>query len=209
MTRKKERRQWPREALPFSEIGIVHPKYDPSGQEGASEDRRDTWLVHIRNRSEGGLLLEAPLGFAVGSLFDMRMHLVHEDVWQTIRGEVVWARETPDSNKCCFLGVRLHLETREILPRDMEQAGKKRMYPSDLEFFKGTQLFDAISEEAKCPLLNRMTPEYVEPGKRFITQGELGDAFYVIQEGSCVVSVEKDGSEHPLSRLRAGDIVEN
>jgi serine/threonine protein kinase len=77
----------------------------------------------------------------------------------------------------------------------------------DLEFFRGTQLFDAISEEAKCPLLNRMTPEYVETGKRFIKQGEPGDAFYVIQEGSCVVSVEKDGSEHPLSRLRAGDIV--
>ncbi|MES0349659.1 MAG: protein kinase [Desulfobacteria bacterium] len=206
VTEKEERRQWPREALPFSEIGIVHPKYDPDGQDGASEDKRDTWLVHIRDRSEGGLLLEAPLSFGIGSLLDMRMRLVHEDVWQAIRGEVVWARQTPDSNKCCFLGVRLHPETRETLPRDMEQAGKKRMCPADLEFFRGTQLFDAISEEAKCPLLNRMTPEYVEPGKRFITQGEPGDAFYVIQEGSCVVSVEKDGSEHPLSRLRAGDI---
>ena len=206
MTEKEERRQWHREALPFSEIGIVYPKYDPDGQDGASEDRRDTWLVHIRDRSEGGLLLEAPLSFGIGSLLDMRMRLVHEDVWQAIRGEVVWARETPDSNKGCFIGVRLHPETRETLPRDMEQAGKKRMCPADLEFFRGTQLFDAISEEAKCPLLNRMTPEYVEPGKRFITQGEPGDAFYVIQEGSCVVSVEKDGSEYPLSRLRAGDI---
>jgi serine/threonine protein kinase len=206
VTEKEERRQWHREALPFSEIGIVYPKYDPDGQDGASEDRRDTWLVHIRDRSEGGLLLEAPLSFGIGSLLDMRMRLVHEDVWQAIRGEVVWARETPDSNKGCFIGVRLHPEIRETLPRDMEQAGKKRMCPADLEFFRGTQLFDAISEEAKCPLLNRMTPEYVEPGKRFITQGEPGDAFYVIQEGSCVVSVEKDGSEYPLSRLRAGDI---
>jgi serine/threonine protein kinase len=206
VTEKEEQRQWPREALPFSEIGIIHPKDDADGQEGAPEDRRDTWLVHIRNRSEGGLLLEAPLGFGVGSLLDMRMRLVNEDVWQAIKGEVVWERETPDSNKCCFLGVRLHPETREALSLGMEQAGEKRMCPSDLEFFKGTQLFDAISEEAKCPLLNRMTPEYVEPGTRFITQGEPGDAFYVIQEGSCVVSVEKDGYERPLSRLRAGDI---
>ena len=81
------------------------------------------------------------------------------------------------------------------------------MCPSDLEFFTGTRLFDAISEEAKCPLLNSMTPKHVQPGQRFIRQGERGDAVYVIQEGSCLVSVEKEGSEHPISRLRAGDIV--
>jgi serine/threonine protein kinase len=203
---KEERRQWPREASPSSEIGILRPQNDAEGQEGASEDRRDTWLVHIRNRSEGGLLLEAPLSFGIGSLLDMQMRLVHEDGWQAIKGEVVWERETPDSNKYCFLGIRLHPETREILPQNMDLTGKSGMCPSDLEFLRGTQLFDAISEETKCPLLNRMTSEYVEPGKRFITQGEPGDAVYVIQEGSCVVSVEKDGSEHPLSRLRAGDI---
>jgi CRP-like cAMP-binding protein len=206
VTEKEEQRQWPREASPSSEIGILRPQNDAEGQEGASEDRRDTWLVHIRNRSEGGLLLEAPLSFGIGSLLDMQMRLVHEDGWQAIKGEVVWERETPDSNKYCFLGIRLHPETREILPQNMDLTGKSGMCPSDLEFLRGTQLFDAISEETKCPLLNRMTSEYVEPGKRFITQGEPGDAVYVIQEGSCVVSVEKDGSEHPLSRLRAGDI---
>jgi serine/threonine protein kinase len=206
VTEKEEQRQWPREASPSSEIGILRPQNDAEGQEGASEDRRDTWLVHIRNRSEGGLLLEAPLSFGIGSLLDMQMRLVHEDGWQAIKGEVVWERETPDSNKYCFLGIRLQPETREILPQNMDLTGKSGMCPSDLEFLRGTQLFDAISEETKCPLLNRMTSEYVEPGKRFITQGEPGDAVYVIQEGSCVVSVEKDGSEHPLSRLRAGDI---
>jgi serine/threonine protein kinase len=81
------------------------------------------------------------------------------------------------------------------------------MYPSDLEFLMATPLFDAISEEAKCPLLNVMIPQRVKAGERIISQGETGDSFYIIQEGSCVVNVEKEGAHHPVARLRVGDIV--
>jgi serine/threonine protein kinase len=87
------------------------------------------------------------------------------------------------------------------------EEGKRRMYPSDLEFLINTPLLKVIPMEAKCPLLNFMTPRRVPTGARFITQGDKGDTFYIIQEGTCVVNVEKNGTKHWLARLRGGDIV--
>jgi serine/threonine protein kinase len=81
------------------------------------------------------------------------------------------------------------------------------MYPCDLEFLISSPLLDAIPLEAKCPLLNSMTPRQVPAGERFIAQGDEGDTFYIIQEGSCLVNVEKKGITHSLAHLREGDVV--
>jgi len=85
--------------------------------------------------------------------------------------------------------------------------GKKGMAPADLEFFMRTELFDAMSDEARCSLLNAMTPQHIRAGERFIQQGAEGDSLYIVAEGSCIVNVEKNGIEHPIARLRTGDIV--
>ena len=81
------------------------------------------------------------------------------------------------------------------------------MYPSDLEFLITTPLLKAIPLEAKCPLLDRMNPQQVQAGARFIAQGDEGDTFYIIQEGSCEVNVEKNGTKHSIARLGGGDVV--
>jgi len=52
-----------------------------------------------------------------------------------------------------------------------------------------------------------MTPKHLQAGERLISQGDEGDTLYIIQNGSCVVGVEKHGKEHPIRRLRAGDVV--
>jgi len=91
--------------------------------------------------------------------------------------------------------------------KQQKERRKNRMHPSDVEFLMHTQLFDAIPQEAKRRLLNCMTPKHVKAGEKLFSQGEEGDTLYIIQDGSCVVHVEKDGIKHPISRLRAGDIV--
>jgi CRP-like cAMP-binding protein len=40
-----------------------------------------------------------------------------------------------------------------------------------------------------------------------MAQGDPGDDCYIIQKGTCVVHVEKDGVLIPVARLREGDIV--
>ena len=208
MKAEKERRKWPREALPTSEVGIVYPQYDDEGKDMAPADRPDTLVVPVPNRSEGGLLLESPLRFNAGSFLDVRIRLPHEKAWMALKGKVVRADEISDKQNHYLLGVEFQPDIlRKELPTHGVKAGKKRMYPSDVEFFMDTQLFSAISDEAKCPLLNCMTPIRFRKGQRVIRQGDEGDTFYIVQEGSCVAHVEKDGREHPIARLRAGDII--
>jgi serine/threonine protein kinase len=206
--KRKERRSWPRVTVPTPEVGIVYPQYDEEGKDVGSEDRPDTLLVPVLNRSEGGLLLESHLRFKAGSLLDIRIRPGHEKVWMAVKGQVIWADKSPDKKNYYRLGVEFQPETqRKEVPAHGVAEEKKRMYPSDVEFFMQTQLFDTISDEARYPLLNCVTPDRFRAGERFIRQGDEGDILYMIQEGSCVAHVEKDGREHPIARLRAGDIV--
>jgi serine/threonine protein kinase len=207
MKPNRERRKWRRKAAPTYEVGIAYPRFGKEEKETPPDRRLNTLLVRIFDRSEGGLLLQSPVKLKAGSLLDMRIRLPHERAWLALSGKVARVDERPDRPNYAALGVELQPETLRKEPAAHKlAAGEKRMYPSDVEFFMNTQLFDAISDEAKCPFLNCMTPKRIEPGERFIKQGFKGDTLYMIQEGSCVVNVEKDGSEYPVSRLRAGDI---
>jgi serine/threonine protein kinase len=47
----------------------------------------------------------------------------------------------------------------------------------------------------------------INAGKKFISQGERGDSFFLIQSGKCIVALEKDGETFPVSSLKNGDLV--
>ncbi len=70
-----------------------------------------------------------------------------------------------------------------------------------------TKFLRFVSEDAISPLLNSMTYRHIKAGDRFITQGEVADTAYIIERGSCLVIVEKDGELHPVRHLGEGDIV--
>lgn len=77
----------------------------------------------------------------------------------------------------------------------------------DQQFLMTTPFFDAISEAAKQALLRSMTPVIFGQGQRFISQGEEGDSLYLIQEGTCSITLEKEGILHLLATLGPGDLV--
>lgn len=86
--------------------------------------------------------------------------------------------------------------------------GKNRgICRADVKFLMQTALFDAIPEEARFHLLTAMRRTHIPAGERLIRQGDRGDCFYVIQEGTCSVALEKDGNLHPLAILKPGDTV--
>jgi serine/threonine protein kinase len=208
MSRRKERRQHPRQTLPTPEVGMIHPRY--GGQEGGrfSEEGKDTLLVYLLNVSEGGFLLESLQRLETNADVDLWTKLPQRKDWQAVHGRVVWAERSPIKSGSYLLGVEF-LEVVLSPERTRPTVGpdKRRMYPGDLDFLIGSRLLHAIPLEAKCPLLDRMTPIKVKSGDRFISQGDEGNTFYIIQQGSCVVNVEKNGSKHAISRLRSGDIV--
>jgi predicted Ser/Thr protein kinase len=210
MVREEDRRRWPREPLAGSGVGIVYPKHKEGVEEPGFEELRGASLVRVMNRSQSGFLLESPARCNVGTLLDMRVRLPHEPMWRNCKGRVVWINESPHKQNRRLLGVELlSPEADQELSDGGISVRSNPMSPSDLDFFRRTPFFDALfmSEEARRSLLHCMTPEYVQAGERFIEQGGQGDTFYVIQEGSCAVRVEKDGTESTIAHLHSGDLV--
>jgi predicted Ser/Thr protein kinase len=61
--------------------------------------------------------------------------------------------------------------------------------------------------DQKKPFISGMSYKHVKSGERFITQGKVGEVAYIIQKGTCLVIVEKDGELHPVNHYGKGDIV--
>jgi serine/threonine protein kinase/Tfp pilus assembly protein PilZ len=208
MARQKERRQHPRQILPTPEVGMVHPHY--RGQEGEqlSAEGKDTLLVYLLNVSEGGFLLESLHRLEIRTEVDLWTRLSHGKDWQAVHGRVVWTEPSPIKSSSYLLGVEfLQPAPSAERTRPEIERERRRMYPGDLEFLLASPLLHLIPLEAKCYLLDRMTPIHLKAGERFISQGDEGQTFYIIQQGLCVVNVEKNGTKYPISRLRSGDIV--
>jgi CRP-like cAMP-binding protein len=70
------------------------------------------------------------------------------------------------------------------------------------------KLLKFFSEDRIGKLLLDMTQcRFVRAGERIVTQGEITDKAYVIQRGSCLVIVEKNGQSFPVDHRRRGDII--
>ena len=94
-----------------------------------------------------------------------------------------------------------------LMEDPMVVSRRKKLLATDQEFLLNTDLFQAAPEEAHKGLLRAVKRKVLRAGERFIRQGARGNRFYLIQQGSCVVSVEKDNVLYPVSKLKAGDLV--
>ncbi len=208
MSELTERRRHPRQILTEPDVVIIH--IDPVWQEqdNLSGTEKDSLLAYLHNMSKGGFLLESHRSLTIDSQLDLWVRLPLERDWQAFQGRVVWTEQSPIKSGSYLLGVELQgpALSAERPPSEVREE-KRKMYPRDLEFLINTPLFGAIPLDAKCPLLNCMTPRHVPAGARIIAQGDEGDTFFIIQEGSCEVNVDKDGTRHSVARLRNGDIV--
>jgi eukaryotic-like serine/threonine-protein kinase len=94
-----------------------------------------------------------------------------------------------------------------VLNTSLEIQPKKAISKADFEFVRSTPLFNAIPQKARLYLFYAIEPMQVPAGSRFIRQGEEGDSFYIIRNGSCVVNVERDGLLHRVAVVRTGHTV--
>ena len=70
-----------------------------------------------------------------------------------------------------------------------------------------TKFLQFIFQENRSPFFDKMTYRHVKAGERFVVQDALEDTAYIIQRGSCLVIVEKDGELHPVDHYGEGDII--
>jgi len=70
-----------------------------------------------------------------------------------------------------------------------------------------TKFLQFINREGHSPFLEKMSFRHVRAGVRFVVQGEVENTAYIIQTGSCLVIVERDGDLYPVDHYGEGDII--
>jgi len=64
-----------------------------------------------------------------------------------------------------------------------------------------------MAGENRSPFFDKLTYRRIKAGERFVNQGAVEDTAYIIQRGSCLVVVEKNGELHPVDHYGEGDII--
>lgn len=93
------------------------------------------------------------------------------------------------------------------MAEEQELGAMTLLTTDDLHWFMESGFFDAIPEDAKARLFGAARLLNLKEGERLIRQGDDGDCFYILREGKCVASIEKEGQSIAIGRLRGGDIV--
>jgi len=70
-----------------------------------------------------------------------------------------------------------------------------------------TKFLRFISETGSRTIFSKMAYRHIKAGERFVVQGQVEDTAYIIQRGSCLAIVEKDGELYPVDHYGEGDIV--
>lgn len=64
-----------------------------------------------------------------------------------------------------------------------------------------------LCDEGPSNLHSHLSYRRIRQNERFISQGETSDCAYIIETGSCLLLVEKDGELHPVDHRGEGDMV--
>ncbi len=70
-----------------------------------------------------------------------------------------------------------------------------------------TKFLRFVSLDKGSSLLDKMTCMHIKKGERFVTQDKIEEKAFIIQHGTCIAIVEKDGELYPVNHYGEGDIV--
>jgi CRP-like cAMP-binding protein len=201
------RRRWIREVLNPPEIGVLYTG-NRGFFPGAPVNRQPAMLfVDLLNRSMGGVILRTKWQVDLETEFYLQIHNALDDLWETAKVRAKWANADPHTPGYSIIGVEF-CSPEETGRRPEEQRPSRKIVPlpSDYEMFRDWELFQAIPRTAVCAFLNELTFGHVKAGYRLLKTGTRIDTCYLIQSGSCILQVEKNGKLQPVGRLHPGDI---
>ena len=98
-----------------------------------------------------------------------------------------------------FAEKRKSCVTCDFYKKVQEQEGNSSVNQKLLRFFREDRTGAILLDIAKC--------RFLKSGERIVEQGDKRDTAYIIQRGSCLVVVEKDGQLHPVDHRVRGDII--
>ena len=210
MNQQTSRRRSQRIDLDPPEVGILFLEEDDyvSGTNRVPPPRK--LFIDLMNRSPHGVGIRTEKKIEPATNFYLNAFNRDRKSWELLEGQTKWLLK--DREKGIYNKVGAELKPAQVanglfVETEEDHHDKKMPMASDYQFFRNTDLLKSISRNAVCPLLNCVTFQHVKAGQRFITQGEPGNTCFIIQKGTCVVNVEKDGELIPVVRMQAGDVV--
>lgn len=208
MENLRDRRRWPRQILPAPEVCFLNMDDMTKQPKFALNELSGSLYVDICDVSQGGVLIKSEKKIESNALLYLNIYNSSEKLWKFCQGSVKWIKSDSAEPDSYQIGVEIQQSDPKIKAAGHEdERYKQTPPPTDYEFFRSTRLLRSIPRTAVCTLLNSVSYKHLKAGERLMAQGEIGDTFFIIQSGSCVATVEKDGELHPVARLREGDIV--
>ena len=206
MEPQTERRCTARDVRTVPKLGaLYYPPNDPSFS--ASTD----WVPHfvdLFDESRNGFLALSDSALEAGTPIGLEVYSPKDKLWTPFQGQVVWCDPVAHKEGFFHLGLDLRPADQELqIPNLQVKGSTPRPLTSDYEFFIRTKLLRAIPRKAVCSVLNSIFRLSVPAGERLINQGDPGNTFFVIQQGTCGVHLEKGGELILITRLKEGDVV--
>ena len=86
-----------------------------------------------------------------------------------------------------------------------DERSRHQIESERLSFLRKAPLFASLSEEELLQVCRGLECKRVPRGTVICTEGEPGDAFYIIRAGAVLVYTACDGAEKRLNELHRGD----
>jgi CRP-like cAMP-binding protein len=169
---------------------------ETSEQPKAPKHRLNCWQVMACGREQGGKRA-AELGVCPAAA-DRSYDGIH---YGKFGGRICWAVAGTYCGGC------VQGSFAEKRPSCLSCAFYQMVQEQEKVPGRKTRFLHFIDQEDRSPFFDKMTCRTVKAGERFVVQGAVEDKAYIIQRGSCLVIVEKDGDLHPVDHYGEGDIV--
>jgi tRNA A-37 threonylcarbamoyl transferase component Bud32 len=197
----KERRKWTRNKVEKTGLGLIMLP-----QKGGSADEARPLFIAVINQGSGGLLAETPELASVEDQFTLFLHDFTDCKWEAHQVKVAWKDEASDG-KSYKMGFQFRFPDKSIKQEDFASISGPVKLLEDVCFLLKTELLDTVPRAAFWSMLNCLTPLTFKTGEKLTRQGDPGDSLFLIQEGTCVVKIETDGTEHQVATMKEGDVV--
>jgi len=123
-------------------------------------------------------------------------------------GDIKQVAPSHTQSFCYLLEIQLaegHADSGTIAFRIPEESPAVREPSSLLQFHFCSELLESMPHEAGLYFLQHMKFRRIKQGERIIRQGEKGNFFYLILQGTCVLNVEKNNLLYNVGQLGPGE----
>ena len=161
-----------------------------------AEKKLNCWEVTLCGREPEGTSIE-PAGVCPAAA-DISFDGINSGV---CGGRICWAVAGTFCGGCIqgsFAEKRASCLECDFYRMVQEEEGMANLHTKFLQF---------ITQDGSSAFIDRLRFIHVKAGRRFVVQGEVEHTAYIIQRGSCLVVVEKDGALHPVDHYGEGDII--